>query len=127
MNIVLFAHKEKGELLRNTIEKNGYGAKFHVFHNFNAFKSKLKKKFRNNNNEVLILFAESLNRLKQLISLVDLMEGKRIVLILPDESELTLAVAAQFFPRFFMSISDDYDNLCQVIGRMTDKNETSVV
>jgi hypothetical protein len=127
MDIILFAHKEKGKLLRNTIKKNCYEANFHAIHNFNAFKSKLKKNFRTNNNEVLILFAESLNRLKQLISLVDLMEGKRIVLILPDESELTLAVAAQFFPRFFMSVSDDYDNLCQVIGRMTDKNETGVV
>jgi len=127
MNIILFAHKEKGELLRNTIKKNGYGAKFQAFHNFNTFKSRLKKSFGNNKNEILILFAESLNRLKQLISLVDLMDGKRIVLILPDESELTLSVAAQFFPRFFMSMSDNYDNLCQIIDRMSDQNEKTKV
>ncbi len=129
MNIILFIHKDslhKNVTLKNAIENNYHGGNLQVYETFNSLKSRLKKSCGDYNNEILILFAESTQRLNQLISLVDLMEGRRIVLILPDESKQTLSMASRFFPKFFTTIRDNYDDLCDVIGKMTNKNKNRI-
>ncbi|MCP4672873.1 MAG: hypothetical protein GY857_16375 [Desulfobacula sp.] len=125
MNFILFTHKDalqKGARLQNAIENSDHGNKLQVYKTFNSFKSRLKVDFGDTRNEILILFAESRQRLNHLISLSDLMEGRRIVLILPDESKQTLSIASKFFPRFFTTVRDNYNDLCDVIDKMTDKN-----
>jgi len=130
MNIILFIHKDslqKGTALRNAIENNNRDDNLQIYETFNSLKSRLKKSCGDSKNEILILCAESTQRLNHLISLIDLMEGRRIVLILPDESKQTLSTAAQIFPRFFTTLRDNYDDLCKVIDKMTDKSKTGIV
>ena len=129
MNIILFIHKDsfqKGMLLKDAIENNYRDGNLQIYETFNSLKSRLKKSCGDSNNEILILFAESTQRLNHLISLVDLMEGRRIVLILPDESKQTLSMASRFFPKFFTTPGDNYDDLCDVIGKMTNKNKSRI-
>ena len=68
--------------------------------------------------DIFILLAASESRLSELISLVDLLEGKCIILIVPDESNASLSMAIQFFPRFFTPVSETYSDLCDVLNKM---------
>ncbi len=126
MNLILFIHEEslkKGSALKKIIDQNFYGTELTTVHTFISLKTKLKKSFSPSENEILILFAESRNRLDELTDLIDLMEGKRIILILPDESRATLSIASRFSPRFLTYRNDTYDDLCDVLNNMINKNK----
>ncbi len=126
MNHILFIHKnslQKGAVLQDAITNSYHDGNFQIYKTFNSLKVRLKKSFGDSRSEIVIILAESRERLNQLTSLIDLMEGRRIILILPDESKQTLSRASQFFPRFFTTLKDNYDDLCKVISKMTDQTK----
>ncbi|MCD4674788.1 MAG: hypothetical protein K8S18_02180 [Desulfobacula sp.] len=126
MNLVLFIHQDaskKGETLKNVIGEKFYGTKLTILHTFNAFKARLKLFSNYSDKEIFILFADSKNRLNELTSLIDLLEGKRLIIILPDESKATLSRASQFFPRFFTPVSETYNDLCDVLNKMMNQDK----
>ncbi|MCD4742238.1 MAG: hypothetical protein K8R67_07155 [Desulfobacteraceae bacterium] len=121
MKLVFFIHKDsskKGEILQKIINTNFYGTKCQIFRAFDTLKKSLKREIQLTENEIFILLAESVSRLNELNSFIDLLEGKRIILILPDSSKASLSKASKFFPRFFTSISDTYDDLCDVLNKI---------
>ena len=120
MNLVLFIHQDsskKGKALKTAIKNNVGGGESLTFQTVNKLESRLKKT-SSTEKEILILLAESKTRLDELTSLIYLLENKRIILILPDDSKETISKASQFFPRFFTPISCKYDDLCSVINKM---------
>ncbi|MCK5310491.1 MAG: hypothetical protein KAJ62_00180 [Desulfobacteraceae bacterium] len=128
MNLVFFVHQnasEKGITLKDTIGKRFNGDKSHTLNTFDMLKSRLLNNSGSGENEIFILLAESKNRLDELTSLIELLENKRIILIIPDESKETISKASQFFPRFFTPISDTYDDLCSVLNKMITQTKTN--
>jgi hypothetical protein len=126
MNFILFIHQDslkKGITLKNIIDKNFYGTELQTLHTLNSFKERLKKSIGPSENEIFILLAESQSRLNELTSLIDLLEGKRTILILPDESKATLSMASEFFPRFFTPMGDTYNDLCDVLNKMANQKQ----
>ena len=126
MNIILFIHQDsskKGASLINALDENFYGTKLTIVHTYKTLKAELKKKSAMAWKAIILLFVDSGSRLNQLTSLIDLLEDKRIILILPDESKETLSKASQFFPRFFTPISDSYSDLCSVMNKMINKQQ----
>ena len=122
MNLVFYIHQgssKKGATLKNIIKKRFNGISSNTIETFNRLKSKLKQTPDSVDQEIYILLAESKNRLDELTSLIDLLENKRLVLIIPDESKETVSKVSQFFPRFFTPISNTYDDLCSVLNKMT--------
>lgn len=119
MNIVVFSHKEalnKGALLVDAISDSfGSDNLFHII-NTNALKSYLKQ--GRDQKDLLILLAETPARLEELICYCDLLEDKRIILVVPDNEPATLSRAQQLFPRFFTPVSEDYGDLCSVARKM---------
>ncbi len=125
MNFILFIHQDSpktGKLFKKNLDQNCNGGEIQIFQTFNSLKTKLKQ-FSNYEEEIFILFADSNSRLNELTSLIDLLESKRVVLILPDDSEATVSIALQFFPRYFTFISDTYHDLCDVLNKMTNKEK----
>ena len=121
MNLILFIHDDafiKGKNLKKIIDQNFKEHDIQSLQTFNSFKARLKQTY-NYNNEIFILFADSKSRLSKLTNLIDLLESKRIVLIIPDDSRATVSLALQFFPRYFTSINDTYADLCAVLNKMT--------
>ena len=121
MNLILFIHQDastKGEPLKEIINQHFKKTPIQSFNTVKAFKARLKQ-VPLYDKEIYVLLADSKNRLKQLTSLIGLLEGKRIILILPDDSKAILSMALQFFPRFFTYINDTYDDLCAVLNKMT--------
>ena len=123
MKLILFIHEDtakNGLVLKKIIQQNFKQIETEVFLTFNAFKNRLKQ-VSYYDREIFILLADSKKRLNELTSLIDLMDDKRILLILPDDSKSTVSMAHQFFPRFFTHITDTYDDLCSVLSKMTNK------
>ncbi len=126
MNLILFIHEDslkKGFTLKTVIDQNFYGIELTTLHTFNSVKARLKKSEGSTGNEIFILLAESRDRLNELMPLIDLLEGKQTILILPDESKTTLSCASQFFPRFFTPMNENYNDLCDVLNKMIHKNK----
>ncbi|MCF6249380.1 MAG: hypothetical protein L3J69_18800 [Desulfobacula sp.] len=126
MNFILFVHQdavENGDRLKNAIEQNFTQIDIQICKTFNAFKSRLKQFMWFSDHELFILLADTKDRLKELTSLVDLLEEKRLILILPDTSKGITAKAHLFFPRFFTTMSNSYDDLCSVLRKMIEQEK----
>ncbi|MCP3901771.1 MAG: hypothetical protein GY707_18835 [Desulfobacteraceae bacterium] len=125
MNILLFIHQDaskKGDSLKKTIDQNFPETKLQMYDSHKTLNAELKQYSGFSEKEIIVLLADSPGRLDQLSSMIDLMEDKRILLILPDESKETLSKASQFFPRFFTPLSDTYDDLCSVLNKIINQN-----
>ena len=68
--------------------------------------------------EILVLLADTRERLEDLTGLGDLLEDNRLILVVPDGEPGTLSAAHRLFPRFVTPVADRYDDLCCVIDRM---------
>ncbi len=126
MNFVLFVHEnssEKGIDLKNSITQKIKVTDLQIFQTFNALKARLKVFPTYNKEEIFILLADSKHRLNELITLIDLLETKRLILILPDDSKATLSIAHKFFPRYFTFMDDAYDDLGEVLIQMIKKEK----
>ncbi len=125
MTIVLFIHRDsskKGVSLKNSIDQNFLKTELQVLATYKSLKTRLKKSSDFNEQEIFILLVDSKIRLNKLTLMTDLMEDKRIILILPDESKETLSTASQFFPRFFTPMGNKYDDLCSVLNKILNQN-----
>jgi hypothetical protein len=121
MKLILFIHKNSSQNGLNL--KKAIDCKFKEIENqtlmtFNSLKARLKQFVSFNDKEIFILLADSQDHLNELTSLIDLMEDKRIVLVLPDESKKSLSMATKFFPRFFTDMNSNYNDLCDVLKKM---------
>ncbi len=121
MDLILFIHKDgskKGEILKKAIEQKVDGVKFQTFHTIDALKTRLKQFSKHNDKELFILLADIRERLYELTPLIDLLEDKRLILIIPDKSQVTISKSLRFFPRFFTPLSNTYEDLCDVLNKM---------
>lgn len=121
MTLILFVHQDatqNGAKFKKHMEQNFKSFEIEIFQTFNTFKARLKL-VSLYDKEIFVLLAESKDRLKELTLLIDLMEGKRIVLILPDDSDHTTSCAHHFYPRYFTYVNDTYDDLDAVLIKMT--------
>ncbi|MCP3872630.1 MAG: hypothetical protein GY699_05660 [Desulfobacteraceae bacterium] len=126
MNLVLFIHEdssENGIQLKNHIQQEINGIDLQIFQTFNSLKSRLKCFSHYRDRDIFILLAESKKRWNELVSLIDLLEDKRIILILPDDSKITISGAHKLFPRFFTFVNDTYDDLGEVLKKMIKKEK----
>ncbi len=128
MNIILFIHHDcrtKGEILIDIMAQNCENVGIKAFQTINSFKERLKQ-ISNYNKEVFILLADSENRLDELTTLIDLMENKRIIIILPENTNPIVSKVHQFFPRYFTTISESYTDLCSVITKMSENEKKTI-
>ncbi len=128
MNLILFVHKnasQKGQNLNRVMNLNFNMLEIESLQTLNALKSRLKK-VCDYNKDIFVLLTDSNQRLIELTSLFDLLEGKRILLVLPDDSKTNRSAALKLYPRFFTNVSDTYDDLCAVITKIT-HHETKVL
>ncbi len=128
MRLIVFIHQDSsmtGQHLKQAMDKNFRSIQIQSFQTFNSLKARLKQ-IHNYDQEIFILLADSKSRLNKLMSLIDLMEDKRIVLILPDNSKAVTSMAHQFFPRYFTHVNDTYADLCAVITKMTNMENNTI-
>jgi len=121
MNLILYIDQGSShacENFKNIIVQRFQDQDIQIFESFNGLKSRLRQ-VANYNTDIFILFADSEMRLKALTRLIDLMEDKRLLMVLPDDSKSIMSTAHQFFPRYFTCINDTYNDLCDVLSKLT--------
>lgn len=120
MDLIFFVHQNssrKGTTFKMAMEQNFKHLDIEFFKTFNALKERLGH-IPVYDKEIYVLLADSKKRLKELTELIELLEDRRIVLIIPDDSETTISTAHRFFPRFFTYMDDNYNDLYGVLKKM---------
>lgn len=121
LKLILFIHYDsgnKGKLFKQAIGRIDMLNTDNVFKDLNSFKNYLINPYDFKNKEIIVLFADSKARLTKLSAFINLLEGKRLLLVAPDQTPETTSKTLKFMPRFFTYIKDDYDDLCAVIKKM---------
>ena len=70
------------------------------------------------NPDVYVLLADTPSRLASFEKLKTLLADKRLVLVLPDDTEETLSRVYRFYPRYFTVMSDTCADLRDVLAKM---------
>jgi hypothetical protein len=78
---------------------------------------------RNADLKVVLLMPENRLELSGVYTLLDELRDVRLVLVLPDGEDETIAMAHRLRPRFVTYANGDYSGLRQVLQKMLKKNE----
>ncbi len=68
--------------------------------------------------KILVLFADTKERLRQLIDLLEKFDDIKILLILPDADRNSFSLGHKLRPRFVITKDQGFDDLCAVIHKM---------
>lgn len=108
---------EGQRLLQALLSVTGqYNAEY--FFSVEPLKKRFKQLHRYDEQHVYVLLADSRERLEQLHSLGILLEDRKIVLILPNNTKETYALGFRMYPRFVTLMPGAYHDLCAVVGEM---------
>jgi hypothetical protein len=72
---------------------------------------------------IVILQAEDRKQLVRIVSLRDLFQGVRIILLVPDREEETIVLAHRLRPRFLSTSEGDFSDVMSVLQKMLGKGE----
>ena len=72
----------------------------------------------NNGLEVVAILAASRKELRELLSLAQILEGLRIILVLPDADPQTIAQGHSLRPRYVTNIHSDFQDVAAVLGKI---------
>lgn len=128
MNFILFIHEEssrQGEDFRALMEERFQGVEKRVVQTMDGLREVLKKPF-DYETDIFILFLDTAERLGRLERLLDLLMGKRLILILPNDRSPTLARAHRLCPRFITYMDDACQDLCEVLNNIVTKTEVHI-
>jgi hypothetical protein len=67
---------------------------------------------------IIILRARDREELLHIVSLRDLLQGVRVILLVPDREEETISLAHRLRPRFLSSCEDDFSDTLSVLRKM---------
>ncbi len=126
MDLILFIHPEaahQGEALHTEMTQYFGVNSIQAVHTMTALTHILKQP-GGSGHKVYVLLAESRHRLQELYCLFTLLDGRRIVLVLPDDKNETISLAHRFYPRFFTYSNTAYDDLCAVLYKMMNHTQT---
>ncbi|MEN6621913.1 MAG: hypothetical protein ABFD50_10225 [Smithella sp.] len=73
------------------------------------------------NPRIVILFASSRKELEDILSIRELLEDAKIILIVPDTDPATLARGHTLRPRFLSDCNSDFVDIAAVLSRMIKK------
>jgi len=80
------------------------------------------------NVDIAILLAASREELCGLVDIRELLQDVRIILVLPDREEATIAKAHRLWPRFLTDCDSDFDDVVAVLTKMlTIRGEGDVI
>jgi predicted methyltransferase len=72
---------------------------------------------------IAILLTSSRKELHEVISIREQLRDLRIILILPDKEELTVAMGHTLYPRFLSYVDSDFMDVTLVLKRMIDLSD----
>lgn len=119
--LVLFIHKQSGPVgnrLYEMIHRHFSDIPQDRCTDSGTLRERLNHPESNEKPVIYLLFADTKDRLNQLRKLCEYFEGKRLILILPDNHQTTRSIGLRLLPRFLTDAKDDFHDLIAVIAKM---------
>ena len=119
MNIILYVNgKEttKSELLIKTVELKAVNANLEIYHHFEDLFERINRLPKDI--DAAILYAQSVGQLSGMIALKDLMDGVRVLLILPNREKNTVSMGLDLFPRFVGYSDSEFEDFAAILEKM---------
>jgi hypothetical protein len=121
MNVIFFLSgaNEQGERLERVIELFFLKRRIEKYRDLEALGKKLHEPYIYE--DVVLLSPASKEELSRLLVLQDLLSGMRIILVLPDRDDETVAMGHRLRPRMVSYNDGDYLDVAAVLTRMNEK------
>ena len=87
-----------------------------MYQSIEELKQCLKRLF--NHETIVILRARDREELLRIVSLSDLLQGLRIILLIPNRDKETISIAHQLRPRFLSNGESDFSDTMSVLQKM---------
>ncbi|MHB9098464.1 MAG: hypothetical protein ACYC5X_11665 [Syntrophales bacterium] len=123
MNVIFFLSvtNEQGERLERVVELFFSRRSIEKCRNLESLGKKLHEPY--NYKDVVLLSPASKEELSSLLSLQDLLSDMRVILVLPDRDDETVAMGHRLRPRMVSYSDGDYLDVAAVLTRMNEKRE----
>ncbi len=123
MNIIFYlsVSNEQGERLERIIALFFLKRRIEKYQDLEGLGKKLHEPY--NYKDVVLLAPASKDELSHLLDMQDLLSGMRIILVLPDRDDETVAMGHRLRPRMVSYNDSDYLDVAAVLTRMNEKRE----
>nr|WP_319495019.1 hypothetical protein [uncultured Desulfobacter sp.] len=122
MRFIIFCHRATltlGSCFSQSIIQQWPGVEIELFQTVRTLQLRLRQVPGTVKDEIHIFLADSKRRLLELIQLNGLVEDKKLVLVVPEQSEEMMRLAVQLSPRYIAGIRDGDEALNRVLKKMT--------
>jgi hypothetical protein len=119
MNVILYRpviEENSKELLYRVIENLELEIRLEVHRTIGSLSHSLSQP--KEDSTVAVLFAASKDELLNILSIRDLLFNVRIILVLPDREDDTIAKGHSLRPRFLTYVDSDSEKIIAVLGKM---------
>ena len=116
MNVLCYSTGEPGERLQGMIRDLVPRERLEIYRTFNGFSERLRKPM--DDIPVAVILAASGNDLLTILSISHLLYDVRLILILPDREDPTVAIGHSMRPRFLSYTDSDFREVTAVLGKM---------
>ena len=105
-----------GESVRKIIQPLMSADKLEIFRTVESFSLRIRR--LSLSDTIVVLVAANLGELQSLLNMTDILSDNRVILILPDHEEKTVACGHKFFPRFLSYADSDLTDLLAVLSKL---------
>jgi len=126
VKLIIFIHQDSGDhgkLFKKAVDQIDKDVSFDLYQDFASFEAHLLRSGKFTTRRLYILFIDSKARLNKLMTFINLLDGRRLLVVGPDEKPETTSKILKLFPRFFTHIKSNYDDLCAVIKKIISREE----
>jgi len=118
MNVLVYTKymSETEKRLQEVIQVHVPGANIEICSTIDSLSRRLK--MPENDQMIAVLLLASRKDLFEMLSICDLLREIRIIIILPDRDEDTIANGHKLHPRFLSYIDNDFMDVAAVLGKM---------
>ncbi len=126
MNLILYANNNtgSGKQLQAVIEAIVCKNSIEIYRNVEGLSKRLYR--RRYDVDVAVLLAASHKELQELLAIKELLHDIRIILLLPDNENETIAKGHKLYPRFLSYSDGNFDDVAAILSKMIqyiDKNK----
>jgi hypothetical protein len=116
LTVLLYSNGDPADRLQRTIREGAPSGNLEVFKTLGSFSERLRKPM--DDAQVAVIFATSEEDLLAMLTISDLLHNVRLILILPDRKDSTVAIGHSLRPRFLSYVDGNFSEITAVLGKM---------
>lgn len=124
MNLFIYSSKSKGATnrLRGRVESCMQGHTPETFNSVAHLSHRFCRPYARGGDSIAVLYAADRQDLANLLSIRDLLDDVRIILILPDDKKETVSAGHRLRPRYISYAGGNFENVAAVLNKMMQRS-----